>query len=235
MIKNKLKSEIIKHLVKKTGLATGTIRKNISLLRRDYPSCTLNAVAQLFARSRGYTVMQKLSHEDKNSLPNTEIVESKIKIYKKNARKKDKIIEIIKYSTSDYFKRGHIGELNKAYSRGCYTSVYILARKIIENLICEILLHKFPPKSRKNKELYFDIDRKRFKDFNVILSNLYDKRHDFEPDKIQIIQRLYQKAKKFKEGANDATHSWYHLVEGKQEIDDLNLQAMIELIKKLEA
>jgi len=226
--------KIVDYLVKKTGLAEGTIRKNISLIKSDYPSCTSNAAAQIFAKSRGFSLMQKLSQDDKITLSNIEFKKQKFVVNQKKSIKKEKTIKIFDYKTDDYFKKGHIEEINKAYTKGCYTSVHILARKIIENLIREILSTKYPPEKKVNKELYFDISQNRFKDFSVILKNLYDKRHDFDPEKIKIIERLNQKASKFKKDSNDATHSWYHLINNKKEIDDLDIQLIIELIKKLE-
>lgn len=234
MAKSKLNPEIVTMLSHRIGLAESTVKKNIYLLRKDYANCSANALAQIFARSRGQSVIKKLSKEDRNTLPNIEITKQNIKIKQKKSIKKEKQLKIIKYETNDYFKKGHIYEINKAYSKGCYISVHILARKIIENLIREILSKKYPPSKKENKELYYDIFQGRFKDFSVILKNLYDKRNDFEPEEIPIIKRLYQKAKKFKEDSNDATHSWYHLIENKKEIDDLNIQLIIELIKKLE-
>jgi len=234
MAKSKLNPEIVNMLAQKIGLSESTVKKNIYLLRKDYANCSPNALAQIFARSKGYSVIRKLSKEDRNTLPNVEFTKPTIKIKQKRSKKKEKQLNIIEYETNDYFKKGHIEEINKAYSNGCYTSVHILARKIIENLIREILSKKFPPTKKANKELYFDISQKRFKDFGVILRNLYDKRNDFEPDKIKIVQRLYQKTKGFKDDSNDATHSWYHLINKKKEIDDLNIQLIIELIKKLE-
>lgn len=68
----------------------------------------------------------------------------------------------------------------------------------------------------------------------IFLRNLYDKRNDFEPEKIKIIERLYQTTKRFKDDSNDATHSWYHLINKKKEIDDIDIQLIIELIKNLE-
>lgn len=46
--------------------------------------------------------------------------------------------------------------------------------------------------------------------------------------------QLCDLAKALKNDANNKTHSWYHLVEKKKEIDNLNLKAIIEIIKKLE-
>lgn len=230
----KLNPEILDKLIKKTELSIGTIRNSISLLRSDYPNCTINAVAQLYARKHGFSVMQKLSPEDKATLPNNEVVKPKIRLEEKIIKKKEIIISVINYDSDDFFKKGHIKEINRAYSKGCYTSVYILARKIIENLIREILHRKFPPISKENRNLYFNIEKGRFHDFGVILKNLFDKRQSFDFDKIEIIERLYQKTKNFKDDSNDKVHSWYHLVENEKEINDLNLQAIIELIKKLE-
>ena len=233
-IRPQLKPEILKYLSDKTGLKKSSIRSNISKLRRDYASCTLNAVAQLYARSHNLSVLQKLDQEDKACLPHVEIEKQTVKIPKNQSRQKEKIINCISYETNDHFKKGHINEINRAYTNKCYTSVFILARKIVENLIIDIMCKKFPPNSLSNRELYFDNQRKRFKDFSVILKNFYDKRNEFDADKIEIIKRLYDKALALKDDANQKTHSWYHLVERKKEIDDLNLQAIIELIKKIE-
>jgi len=228
-----LNPKILEFLSKKTSKAKATIRKNISLLRSKYPSCTLNAVAHIYAMQQGTTVLQKLDEEDRESLPNLDIKKKKIVVEERKLHKKEKIIQLIKYDTDDYFIMGHIHEINRAYTKECYTAANILARKVIENLIIDILREKFPPTSRINKELYYDTNKGRFKDFSVILDNLYKKRNEFGIDGKKIIERLHSKAKKIKQDANDKTHSWFYLVERKKEIDDLEFQVIIELIKKL--
>lgn len=230
----KLNPKIIALLSKKTGKKESTIRKDISLLRRDNTSCTLSAVAQIYARQHGISVLNKLDKEDKASLANIEVKENKITVHKKRLRIGEKIVKIIDYDTGDHFKKGHIQEINRAYTKGCYTAVNIVARKIIENLIIDILRKKFPPNTKTNKELYYDTTKRRFKDFSVILNNLYKKRNEFELDDKNIVERLVSMAKKVKADANDKTHSWFYLVTRRREIDDLDIQTIIELIKKLE-
>lgn len=235
-MKAQLDSKIVDLLSKKIGLAPSTIQKEISLLRPNYPNCTPNAVAQIFALQRGKSVWQKLSPEDRNSLPNIEMDRRKTIIKSKPTQKRGKQTKIIvEYETDDYYIKGHIKEINKAYTYGCYTSVFILTRKVIENLIIDILREKFPPTSIDNKELYYSINQRRFKDFSVILENLRNKKYDFELGKDKTIDRLYSRAVKFKDDANDATHSWYNLIETSAEIDDLGIQSLIELIKALKA
>ena len=233
MNKPKLKPEILKRLSERTGIKEDSIRVELSKLKSKYPRCTLNAVAQLYARSHRFSVMSKLSPEDKDTLPNHEIEKAVVKIKEKRSKPREKLLEFIKYETKDHFQKGHIDEVNRAYTKGCYTSAYILTRKIIENLILDILRSKFAATTINNKELYYDINRRRYKDFEIILKNLYDKRHDFNVNSVKPIERLYQKAKNFKDGANDVTHSWYYLIESKKELDELELQLVIELIKQI--
>lgn len=229
----KLNPRILDFLSRKTGKAKATIRKNISILRSKYPSCTLNAVAHVYAMQQGTTVLGKLDAEDRASLPSFDVKKKEIIVERSRKGKKKRIVKLIEYDTEEYFISGHINEINRAYANGCYTAANILARKVIENLIIDILREKFPPTSRINKELYYDTNKGRFRDFSVILDNLHKKRNEFGIDGKKIIERLHSKAKKIKQDANDKTHSWFYLVERKKEIDDLEFQVIIELIKKL--
>lgn len=63
-----LNPRILSKLGKQLPKEETTIRKDISLLRRDYPALTHNAVAQIYARKHGKTVLQLLDAEDKASL-----------------------------------------------------------------------------------------------------------------------------------------------------------------------
>lgn len=234
MNKPKLDPDILLKIVERTGLKEKTIRNEISSLKLKYPRCTLNAIAQLYASQYGFSVMQKLSKEDKETLPNHEVEKTVIKLKQKKTNPKEKIVELIKYETSDHFQKGHISEVNRAYSKGCYTAAFILTRKVIENLIIDLLRTKYPPSSKENKELYYDISRGRYKDFEEVLTKLHEKRNEFHINSIKKIKRLYEKAMKFKKSANDAAHSWFYLVKNKTELEDLEIRTIVELLKSIE-
>lgn len=235
MAATQLNPKILEKLSKKLNLEKSTVRQAISKLKQKNARCTLNAVAQIYAMENGLTVMQQLSHADKLTLPHVEQSREKIKVSVKPKQNKEKIKQLINYDSTDYFINGHIKELNRAYSYKCYTGAYILSRKIIENLIIDILQKYYPSsESLENKALYWDVNQKRFKDFSLIIKNLLDKKDDFDPSKNKAIERLYQLAKKYKDGANDKTHSWFHLVLNEKEFDELQLEDMIELIKRIE-
>ena len=74
---------------------------------------------------------------------------------------------------------------------------------------------------KENLEMYYDLARRRTKDFSVILTNLSQKSFNFAPDDVLVI-RIVTLCGEFKDDANDKTHSWYHLVTKKKELDDKN-------------
>lgn len=230
-----LRPEIIKYIHKKTKKKESTIRSDISRLRRSYGSLSINAVAQLYALQNRTSVLTKLTKEEKNSLPNLRIEKSVILSQKTPKEFKGrKIISYVTYQTTDPFINAHIFETNKTYTYGCYTATFILCRKIIENLLTDIIRKKYPPKKKSNVELYFDTSTGRTKDFSVILSNLNKCSQDFGPDKT-LLQRIISYSKPFKDDANDKTHSWYHIVKSKKELDQHNIQDILDMIGKLDA
>jgi hypothetical protein len=230
MAKN-LSPKILEFLKKKLNLTEATVRYYIAQEKISCPNITSNAAAQLFALKRKINILSKLDKEDKETLPNLDIKKVRTVIIPQKDRKntKIKIPCKITYNTSDRFKKGHVDEFNRAYYYKCFTSCFFLARKIVENLIIDILKIKFP----QERGLYWDDSRRRFLDLSIILDNLNKKRGDFGTDS-KLVERIYQKVKPFKDDANDKAHSWFHLVENKTEIDNMNIEFIISLIEKLE-
>lgn len=231
MIRN-LSPEILEKLIKTTKRAEATIRKDIALLGKKYGKLTPNARAQIYALQNGTSILQKLTRDEKNSLPNLEIEKpQKIKEISRKPSER-KYIEFIKYETVDPFIKYHIIETNKTYTHGCYTATFILCRKILENLITGIIIKKFP-KEQRTTEMYYDTKGNRKRDFSEIISNLKRRINEFGTDK-GLIDRILNRAEKFKDNANAKTHSWYHIVKSKSEIDDTHVQDIIAMISKLE-
>jgi len=234
---SRLNPEILEILSKRTGKGIPTLRVEISRLRQKHPTLTSNAVAHLIAQQNSTSVLQKLDPDDKESLKgvsitNKENAPAEIKVISrtKNANDKKRSTPIINYDSEDYFVKEHIKELSRAYYSKCFTSVFILFRKIIENLIIDILKSKFPNKF----DLIYNSALHRYHDFSVVLENLYKERNAFTHDGKTVIERLSQLVNPFKKDANDKTHSWFHIVKSPSEIDNLQLQSIIELLTFLE-
>lgn len=229
-----LDSQILKKLKDKTKRTENTIRKDISILRNLYSNLPINSVAQIYALQNGTSVRTKLTKDEKNSIPNLQIqkpVTIKQKNNTKTKAKKIKNIEFLKYDSEDSFIKDHIYEVNKTYTYKCYTATFILCRKILENFLVGIIVKKYP-KTEATKEMYYDTKRGRMRDFSEILEILKKRTQDFGSEKT-ILERILNRSHKFKDDANLKTHSWYHLVKDKSEIDAHQIQDILNMIKKI--
>ncbi len=228
---SRLNPEILKIIKKKTGMGEQAIRNAISTLKNTkFPRTTQNAAAQLFAQIRGFSVAQKLKTEDRNTLPNIEL-EKPVKILRKENKspQKKKIIEFVTYTTQNKFLRAHLDEINRCYTHNCYTASFILIRKVIENLITEMIKKKFPNNTKQEKELYLDLAEGRTHDLSILIKNLRNKASAFDPQEKKLVLRILQLSEQFKDDANDKTHSLYH-ISNKTELDNKNPQMIFDLI-----
>lgn len=131
----------------------------------------------------------------------------------------------------DYFPKHLVHEINLTFLYGFYTSTMLLARKLIENLLIDLLKDKFPPNKQENKQLYYDESRGRFRFFAEIITSLTSKRTDFI-GKEKTIDRLVNKITPFKEQADLNAHS-IGIVSQQDDILKHDFKEMIELIEHL--
>ena len=71
----------------------------------------------------------------------------------------------------------------------------MLTRKLIENLLYNLLEYKF---AGQNINLYYDISNRRAQDFSVLLKNLKDHKSDFAADQHILIEKFLNLAQPFK-------------------------------------
>jgi len=232
MVADELNPKIFEYLKKKLNgkIAESTIRPAISRIRGKYLSLTPNAAAEVFANQHDLTVHRFLNDRDREAFKTIKIEKVKIKTH--SPRTRVKIQEIASYETANKLLKANIDEINKTYTFGCYTASFILCRKVLENLLIhQIFQKKYPTQSQEDRSKYFDFSKGRPLDFSVLLSNLKKSATDF-PDK-KLVERICNLADRFKEEANDMTHSIYHIA-SKRELDEKNYQQILDLISELE-
>lgn len=245
MPKSKLKPEILDLLVEITKLDKKSVIEKVSRKKSSNLALTSNAAAYLIAKEHGRTITGRLNDEDRIALKDFQaqptrpvsVVSRAIQNIRSNRnvnRGKSNKKPLINYQSTNanaYFVNEHIRELTDAYYAGCYTAVFILFRKIVENLIIDLLKAKFPNRI----ELVFSIGQRRYHDFSVVLQNLYDERKAFSHDGEKAIERLYGLLTPFKKDANDKAHSWFHIVKSPDEVDkDSKLAPIIAVVIILE-
>lgn len=103
----------------------------------------------------------------------------------------------------DDFYRDLVGQINRAFSSGVLPAVQILARKLLENLVIDILRKKYGP---ARLDLYFDKGKRRFQGFEALLKNLSDNLPDFVGSP-GLDDALLKRISAFRQQGNAAAHS----------------------------
>lgn len=126
-------------------------------------------------------------------------------------------------------------EINECYAIGQPNAVLILSRKLVENLVYDILGDKYP----KNIDLWYDTARFSAHGFGILLENLENNVKDFPPDQRELIHKLLSLIKPFKRNANSKTHQVMEYLDSIDDLDNMKIdqiiQLGIELYKKVKA
>jgi len=231
---SKLKPEILQALVGITGIEKQRLRERIA---RRSPVLTSNAAAFLIAREFDRSLAGKLDDEDRAALRDYEALNRTSPTVVAKQTPRQKTIEEVttfkafkNYKADDYFAQQYILEISRAYKAKCYTSVFILTRKVIENLIIKIIEAKFPGRD----DLIYNPKKTRTLDFSTILANLEREKSLIYPKWKNAIDRLIPLVDPFKEDANAKAHRWFHIVKSPTEIDNWQLETIMELLIFLE-
>lgn len=120
-------------------------------------------------------------------------------------------------------------EINSAFGARLPNATLVLTRKLIENLLYNILEYKFP----KNADMWYNTSEKRAHDFGVLLRHIVDKKQKFPPDQRDLIDKMVSMIKPFKREANSKTHKILEYLESPDELTRLKIPEIIELELKL--
>ncbi|MGD2248783.1 MAG: hypothetical protein PVF58_10300 [Candidatus Methanofastidiosia archaeon] len=140
--------------------------------------------------------------------------------------------KFITLNHDDFFYQRLEEEINTCYAEGAYTAAFVMSRKLIENLLIEVLREKYGHKTKNDVEIYFEINQGRFQDFSKLLENLENRKKDFKIDK-NTIEEFFNLVKPFKRAANSKTHSIVHIFEKKEELEEYEVQRLASLLMRL--
>lgn len=102
------------------------------------------------------------------------------------------------------FYRELVSQINKAYYCGLYVVVPILARKLLENLLIDVLRRRF---GMKDADLFYDKRRRRFHDFGQLLVSLEGCLAELHPVSSSFNRALVRRLDAFRETGNSRAHS----------------------------
>ena len=170
----------------------------------------------------------KIEDHIKNMLKNIKSKETDPELPEK-VEKKEKFITL---NHPDYFYQELASEINACYAAGAYTSVLILSRKLIENLLIDVLRKKYGDEAKKDVEMYYRTDSGRFHDFNTLLRHLNKQKVDFEVDE-EILKEFFKLVRPFRKSANKKAHSIVHVIGKKEELKEFEVQKLASLLVRL--
>jgi len=122
-------------------------------------------------------------------------------------------------------------EINLAYSiPDLPNAVLLLSRKLIENLVYNLLEYKFGPQGIK---LYYDVNQRRAHDFSVLLANLKNNKTQFQPNEIDLIEEFLKTVEPFRRDANSKAHKVLDYLESMRAVRKFKIPEMVTILLEL--
>lgn len=97
-----------------------------------------------------------------------------------------------------------IENINHCYKYGIYDATLVLTRKLLENLLIDILRGQY---GNQKINLFYRPDSKRFQDFNTLISNFEENISDFEHLSGGVNGDFIDELDAFRQNANAEAHS----------------------------
>lgn len=119
-------------------------------------------------------------------------------------------------------------EINTAYSNPKLpNATYMLTRKLIENLLYNLLQYKF---GVRNISLYYDVSNRRAHDFSVLLKNLREHKSDFDPDQHVFIEKFLDIVHPFRRDVNSKTHQVIEYLDDMKYVRKAKIEDMTQIL-----
>jgi len=122
-------------------------------------------------------------------------------------------------------------EINTAYGdQRLPNAALVLSRKLIENLVFNVLQYKLGPKMMG---LYFDKEHGRAKDFSVLLDSLKNQKSAFDADQHGVIDKFLDLAQKFRPEANAKAHNIIEYLDSIAQLRKFKIPEMTQFLVEL--
>jgi len=106
------------------------------------------------------------------------------------------------FSFPDDFYKDLVDEINKCYSVGAYSAVRISTRKLLENLLIDILIKKYP----KDVDKYYNRSKGMHKNFSELIEVFTELKDEFKPLGVDM-DKIKELLIKFRNRGNAHAHS----------------------------
>lgn len=129
----------------------------------------------------------------------------------------------------EVFYRRLEGEINDCYAAGLPNATLVLSRKLVENLVYNILETKYP----RDRPLWWDINHNSPNHFSHLSDTLEMKKKEFVYDQRELLEKLLELLGPFRREANLKTHRMMNYLESKDELGRLKTPEIVQVALKL--
>ncbi len=144
--------------------------------------------------------------------------------------KEDKFIDI-KGDYPDKFYYPLEEEINECYKNGYLNATFFLSRKLVENLLYNILEKKFPKK--EDEEIWWNKEFNQPLTLSPLIRNLYNNRSDFPSNIKRYIEKVKKLLDKIRNEINPKAHNIYDYISSKEELDKFKINDSVQLLIKI--
>lgn len=117
-------------------------------------------------------------------------------------------------------------EINDAYSSNFPNATFFLSRKLIENLIFNILEKKYP----LDINLWFNTPTNSHHKLSQLITNLYSKKSDFKPNVKIYLEKFNADIGNFRKEANLKAHNVIEYLRDKSELKKYKINDLVQLL-----
>lgn len=104
----------------------------------------------------------------------------------------------------DDFYRELVNQINKCYRYKLFSVLRILVRKLLENLVIDLLRKRY---GMQNVDIFYDADRGRFHAFSYLLEQVENRLQDFQAISPSFDKDFIRTLQKYRETGNSNAHS----------------------------
>ena len=233
-----LNIDLNQHLIKKfmgSGLSIQEFEKLIRcasrLAMQNVNQAHLSGYLNAYDQSKIYVEILS-SHLDNLLASGSNKEESRIITETKPNKIAREQLKFISAGGLDNFYQTLIQEINETYTNSTYTSTLILCRKLVENLLIDLLRKKYGRKSKDDVEIYYNPHEGRFHEFTYLVKNLESRKSDFKID-LDLIEEFLRLVTPFRQGANSKAHSLIYFIKNKEDLSRYDIQRMVDLLIRL--
>lgn len=117
-------------------------------------------------------------------------------------------------------------EINNCYASNYPNATFFLSRKLVENLIFNILEKKF----HANVDLYYHPQANSHHKLSLLIANLYANRNSFKPNVAKYIEKFHTSVGSFRKEANSTAHNIFDYVSDKSDLSKHKINDLVQLL-----